>query len=327
MASPADLPETAPAHVPPASSAAISDGTTKALALMALGSALFGGMNLFARLATASASWATVAAVRAMVGALVAFSIARLRKQSLRAKDRKNLFWRSVLGTVSMLLTFYALSSRTVSLGNTVTLLNLAPVFLAVLAPIFLRERTSGLVAIAIAVSLAGVILVVRPTFVFGGSDITELALTSRSGLGPSARTTAAVAVCGALSTSIAMMFLRRIGKTESPEAVAFHFAIFAAGILSVFALFDLRVPVTRDAALMFGSGLCAGFAQLAMTRAYSMASAARVSGMSYLAIVVSALLGIALLGEQPSPTGIAGMVLVIAGGLLLTIPNAIRAR
>jgi drug/metabolite transporter (DMT)-like permease len=288
---------------------------------MALGATLFALMNFLARLATASASWATVAAVRAIIGALVAFSVARMRGRSLAAKDKRAIFWRSLLGTLSMLATFYALSSRTVSLGNTVTLLNLSPVFLAVLAPIFLRERTSAVVALAIGLALAGVVLVVRPAFLFGdgGDEVVGMVASS----GPSSTTTVLVAVLAALSTSIAMMFLRRAGQTETAEAIAFHFSVFAAAAMSVISLFDFRMPSPRDAAFMVAAGLAAGFAQLAMTRAYALEHAARVSGMSYFAVVASALLGAAVLDERPGRTAIAGMALVIAGGLLVTFARS----
>ncbi len=74
------------------------------------------------------------------------------------SRDRRAIFWRCLVGTVSMSSTFYALSSRSLSLGDTVTLLNLTPVFLALLAPIFLGERTSGAVFLALALSLGGVV-------------------------------------------------------------------------------------------------------------------------------------------------------------------------
>ncbi len=283
---------------------------------MALSAVLFALMNLFARVATASASWASVAAARAAVGALVALVVARVRGVSLAPKDAGGVFCRSLLGTVSMLATFYALSSRTMSLGDTVTLLNLAPVFLAVLAPFFLRERTSAAVAIAIGIALGGVMLIVRPTFLFGA----DTTVTAVAPSGPSATATAAVAVGAALSTSIAMMLLRRVGQKERPEAVAFHFSLFAAVALFAISLFDLRMPTLRDAACMVGAGLCAGFAQLAMTRAYALESAARVSGMSYLSVVASAALGAILLGERPGPTALVGMALVVLGGVLVTI-------
>ncbi len=285
---------------------------------MAFGATLFALMNFLARLATASASWASVATVRAIVGALVAFAVARARGSSLAANDGRALLWRSILGTMAMLSTFYALSSRTVSLGNTVTLLNLTPLFLAWLAPVFLRERTSASIALAIGIAFSGVVLVVRPTFLFGRGE--EMIAAAGAAGGPSAAMTSAAAVGAALFSAIAMMLLRRVGQTETPEAIAFHFSLFAAVTLGVLSLFDLRVPSPRDAACMVGAGLSAGFAQLAMTRAYALEHAARVSGMSYLAVVASVLLGAAVFDETPGPTAIAGMALIIVGGLLVTL-------
>lgn len=283
---------------------------------MALASLLFAAMNLLARLASASASWSSVAASRAFMGAAVAFAVARARRAPLRATDRRLVFWRSVFGTVSMAATFYALSSRTLSLGDTATLLNLAPVFLAVLAPIVLRERTSLGVVLAIALALTGVLFVVRPSFLFGGAP----AIGAGAHAGPSAGATAAVALLAALSTSIAMTLLRRAGQKESAEAIALHFSLFAAGAMTLVSLADFRLPTLRDGALMIAAGACAGVAQLAMTRAYALEQAARVSAMSYLSVVATALVGGAALGERPTATAALGMSLVVVGGVVSTL-------
>jgi drug/metabolite transporter (DMT)-like permease len=56
------------------------------------------------------------------------------------------------------------------------------------------------------------------------------------------------------------------------------------------------------------------------MTRAYALERAARVSGVSYLQVVVSALLGAIALHEWPSPRTAAGMALVVAGGLVVAV-------
>lgn len=285
---------------------------------MATGAVLFALMNFFARLASTSASWMTVGAVRALLGALVAVAVARVRGASLVANDRRAIFWRSVFGTGAMVTTFYALSSRTLSLGDTVTLLNLTPVFLAILAPFFLRERTSAAVAVALMLALGGVVLILHPSFAWTNGGHTA---------GPSTLVTAGVAVLAAFLASIAMMLLRRVGPSETPEAIAVHFSLFAAATLGALALFDLRMPTLRDAGLMVAAGVCAGFAQLAMTRAYALERAARVSAMGYLAVVASALLGAAVLGERPTFAAAGGMVLVVAGGLVVTFTRDTPSR
>lgn len=294
-----------------------------ALALMAGSALLFAAMSLFARLATKDgASWAQTGAVRATVGALVAAGVAHARGGSLRAFDRKAILWRSLFGTASMLLTFNALSSRALPLGDTVTLLNLTPVFLAVLAPWVLREPTRPSAAFAIGLSLVGVICILRPALVFGGPSGPAADPTGHG----ASLVTGLVATSAAFCASVAMMMLRRAGKTESPEAIAFHFSVFAALVHAVIALTAPRLPTLRELVHMVAAGLCAGVAQIAMTRAYALASAARVSGMSYLSVVASAVAGMVLLGERPTTTAFVGMALAVGGGLLLTFgPHVVR--
>src|SRR5262249_19058009 len=76
-----------------------SGRSTAALGLMALSAVLFALMNFLARVATTSTSWANVGAVRAIVGALVAFAVARARHRSLAPQDWRAVFWRSLFGT------------------------------------------------------------------------------------------------------------------------------------------------------------------------------------------------------------------------------------
>ncbi len=282
---------------------------------MALSAGLFATMNFFARLVGEGGKvhWAHVGATRAAIGALVAFAIARARGTSLRARNPRGMWARSALGTASMLCTFYALSRRGLPLGDTTTLLNLTPVFLAFLSPRFLGERASPRLFLAILVSLAGVLLLLRPRALFGHEDAHEGALVC-----------GAAATLAAVFAAFAMMMLRKIGKTEAPEAIAVHFSLVATATLLVVSLPSLAlhpvVPGAKDAFYMVLAGLAAGVAQLFMTRAYALERAAHVSAVGYLAVVVSAGLGALALHEWPTASAIVGMALVVAGGLVVVL-------
>jgi drug/metabolite transporter (DMT)-like permease len=202
-----------------------------------------------------------------------------------------------------MLLTFFALGTR-LPLGDAVTLLNLAPVFLALLSPWLLGERTGKRVVVALALSVAGVVLILRPSLVTGAGELRGV--------------TAAVAA--SLCSCFAYTMLRRMGPGESPEAIALHFSLVAAAVLTAVALLHLSMPDARSFAMMLGAGAGAGFAQLAMTRAFALEKAARVGGLSYLNVVVSTLLGAVVLHEEPPARAVAGMALVVAGGLVVTV-------
>jgi drug/metabolite transporter (DMT)-like permease len=271
---------------------------------MALGAVLFALMSFFARLASAQTSWALVAGARAL---------ARRRPCALGplvVKDRRGIWLRSLFGTAAMLATFYAVGSPAISLGDATTLANLTPVFVAMAAPFVLGERAGRRVAIALPLCVVGVVLILRPALVFGGGPARTTASLVAAG----------VALSAAVFTAAAMMLLRKISPREGAEAIALHFSLVAAGACFLVALPSLSLPSGKDAGLMLAAGLSAGLGQLAMTRAYALERAARVSGMSYLAVVVAAILGAAFLGESPPPSAVAGMALVIAGGLVVTV-------
>jgi drug/metabolite transporter (DMT)-like permease len=214
--------------------------------------------------------------------------------------------------------TFYALGAPSLPLGDATTLVNLTPVILAGLAPLVLRERAGRRVAIALPLSLGGVLLILRPVFLFG--HLGEVR--------PGSGVPALVAVSSSLFAAFAMLSLRRLGPHEGPEAIVIHYSLFAFVVLAAIAVASHALG--RDAAAsgadlsavlaMVGAGVCGGFGQIAMTRAYSLERAARVSPLSYLAIVVNTILGAAVLHEWPGAPALLGMALVVTGGLVVSL-------
>jgi drug/metabolite transporter (DMT)-like permease len=282
---------------------------------MAGSAVLFATMNFFVRKASAEVPWQLVGVSRALIGGLVAIGIARLRGTSLAIKDKRAMWLRSAFGTAAMICTFWALGGVELGLGDTTTLFYLSPVMIAILAPLLIGERAGRTLPFALLLSLVGLILVVRPAFVFGGAALT-----------PGAAKVATIAVMAASFSACAMIALRRVGPGESAEAVSMHFSLTAAVVLALMSLPHLMVPSAKDALYTLLAGVSAGLAQLAMTRAYALARAARVAAVGYLAVVVSAAYGAAALGEVPRGTTLLGMALVIAGGLSVTLP-ALRRR
>jgi drug/metabolite transporter (DMT)-like permease len=263
----------------------------------------FALMNFCAHVAGAQVGWAMTAAVRSIIGAGIAYGVARARGAATGVSDRRGIWQRSIAGTAAMLLTFLALASP-LPLGDAVTLLNLAPVFVAFFAPVLIRERTDRRVFLALPPSMAGVGLIVRPELVHGAGAMRG----------------ALAAVAAALCSTYSYATLRRIGPRESPEAIALHFSLTAAVVLSTIGAAHATVPDRASLLWMLGAGLTGGLSQIALTRAYSLGRAARVSAIAYLTVVVSALLGAVALEERPTRRAVAGMMLVVAGGLVVTL-------
>lgn len=304
--------------VPPARAAPLSprsslqDPAVRGLLWMMGANVLFAVMTIAARLASRSASWATVGATRALVGAIVALAFALRSGASLRTQ-RRGLSWaRSIFGTLSMLATFYALGARDLPVGDAVTIFAVAPMLIALFSPALLGERPSrGLWGVLI-IAFAGVALIAGPRLSFAGLS-------------------AAAALCAAIFSALAMMFLRRMRSgshgraAESAEAIALHFASLSFVVHALIAASSFRVPEGRDLGFLLLTGLAGGLAQLAMTQAYALTEAARLGAVSYLGTVISFLASVALLGERPAWTQIVGASLVVGAGLALGISAAKR--
>ena len=269
------------------------------LGWMLLAQVCFAAMNVSARLAGGDVPWPEVASARFLVGAVLAWGIARSRGASLAITDRRTSWMRAIFGTLSAVCTFYAITSRRINLGDAATLGATAPIFVAMLAPSLLGERSGRAVPVAAGIAFAGVALVLQPSF--------------ESAIG-----VAMIATLGAFLYSIALISLRRLGGGETHEAVVFHFSCVALATMTALAIPGWRTPTPHGLLWLGATGITGGLAQLAMTRAYSLDRAARVSTLTFLGIVFTHLLAIPIFGEHPGWSQAVGAVLVMGAGVLL---------
>jgi len=281
---------------------------------MVSASLLFAIMSITARLASRSASWTTIAASRAGVGALVAFAFALRSGVSMKTRSVKLSWARSILGTLAMLSCFYSLAQSSLAVGDAVTLFATAPLFIALMAPWVLKERSDARLWALLLVAFAGVGLVAGP----------HLSLLSKGAAFP-----ALAALGSAFFSALAMMFLRvmRSGRgsvaQESAEAIALHFALVSFVVHAILGCFDFRAPAPIDLLLLAITGLSGGLAQLAMTKAYAYVEASRLGAVSYLGTVLSFVLAILFLGERPEVAQLAGAGLVVGAGVVLALSAA----
>lgn len=298
---------------PPARPHPSDDTALAGLGWMLIANVLFAAMTIFARLASHHAAWAEVGMARAGVGAAVAIAFAVHRKAPLTTR-RRGLSWaRSLFGTGAMLSTFYALGAADLAVGDAVTLGATSPIFLALLSGPLLGERPGRIVWVVTLVAFAGIALVAGPRFASGGWS-------------------AAVALAAAGFSAFAMIFLRRMrsgagGGAESVEAITLHFSLVSLAAHLAIALPTLALPSATGLALLAGTGLAGGLAQMAMTRAYALTEAARLGAASYVGTVLAQLGAVLFLGEVPGTTQVVGGALVVGAGVALAWGSARGAR
>ena len=284
--------------------------TRRGLLLMVAATAAFVGMSICVKiLREAGLGTAEVIFFRTAPGLLwLWFEMRVRRKIDLRPNRRDLVYLRSIYGIGAMATSFYAVQQLTLVQHNVLSLLQ--PVFIALLAPLLLRERMHAVVFGALALAAGGALMVLAP-------DSAALAAVP---LIP-----ACLGVTSALLSALAHMTIRKTAATEAPEVVVFHFAVHASvfGLLwslvngELLHLFD-RVDLTTLLPLA-GLALLGVLGQIAMTRAYGHAPATLVAIVAYIGIPMSLVADLLLWGAPAGLLAIVGAALMVAAGFLLT--------
>ena len=211
----------------------------------------------------------------------------------------RHLRWhvtRGLAGLAAMYCFFYALAR--IPLAEAVLMKLTAPLFLPIVAFMWLRERVSVAVGWAVAIGFVGVALVLRP----GLRELSPVLL---------------VALAGGAFAAVAKTGVRRLTRTEPITRVVFYFALIATVVSAVPLAWSWVDPTPRAWALLAGVGLLATGGQFFMTAAYGLAPAAQVGPFTYTSVLFATAYGWVFWGESVDVLTGLGALLVIASGLL----------
>lgn len=265
---------------------------------MVVAGLLFAIMGVFVKLGSAYFSSAELVFYRSAIGLAVIFTIVRVQKLPLATPHVATHVWRGLSGFLALMLFFYAISA--LPLATAITLNYTAPLFLAILLTLFLKEKLHWELIGAVVVGFSGVILLLRPTL---HSD------QARAGL---------LGLASGFLAGIAYFNVNQLGKQGEPEwRVVFYFTLVATLGAGAWMLLHIFHPLAwRHLPILLGLGASATLAQLAMTRAYRLGKTLVVGSLAYITVVFASLFGILLWGEWLDKLSWLGMGLIVLSGI-----------
>lgn len=222
------------------------------------------------------------------------------------SKRIKGHFWRTLMGTTSMVLGFYALAL--LPLADATALAFSQPLFSVVLAAVVLHETVRWRRWTATIVGFVGVLIMARP----GGH-----------GLQPGA----IVALLNALSVGISILLVRRLSGTETPLMILTMFAIFSSLFLTAPALWFWRWPTPVGWCLAVGVAVTATMGQYFWVQAFAAGEMSAVAPFDYLRLPFAVFVGWLIWGEMPEIWTYVGAAIVIASALYIAYREAHLAR
>ena len=206
-------------------------------------------------------------------------------------------FWRTAMGTGSMVLGFYAVSM--LPLADATAIAFSQPLFSVVVAALVLGEKVRWRRWSATVIGFAGVLIMVRP-----GEGSLQLG--------------ALVALANAAAVSISILLVRRLSDSETPLMILTQFAIFSTILLTVPAILVWRWPDLCGWMLAVGIALSATVGQYFWVQAFKAGEMSAVAPFEYMRLPFAVFVGWLIWGEMPVIWTYVGASIVIGSALYI---------
>ncbi|ENU28865.1 hypothetical protein F991_02989 [Acinetobacter sp. CIP-A165] len=268
-----------------------------AIACLMLSALLFSVMGICIRYASHTVDNYTIVFFRNIVG-LILF-IPFIFKQGFGFVKTEKLWmhtWRSLTGLAAMYGFFYAIAH--LKLSNAMVFTYSSPIFIPLIAWLFLKERITAAMLCAAALGLIGVIFVAKP-------DQGLLNWIAMIGMGSS------------LFAALAFVTVRALTRTEPPERIVFYFCLIGS-FLSVIPMFWVWRPYhLKELFFLISAGILANTSQIFMSHAYRLAPAGQIAPVNYMAIIFAGIWGFFLWQEIPDIYSLIGFAFILVAILL----------
>lgn len=227
-------------------------------------------------------------------------------RHGLIAKKPMGHFWRGVIGTAAMSLTFTGLAL--IPLPEATAIGYATPIFTLILAAVILGERIRLIRISAVALGLLGVLIMLWPRLTGNGN------LQDGATLG-------ALCILGAtIARAFVQIHIRQLVATDHTAAIVFYFSAIASLLSGLTFLFGWVMPTTEQLVILISAGLVGGVAQILVTSSYRFGPASMLAPYDYTSMLFAVLIGFVWFGELPTLVILAGAALVIAGNIVVVL-------
>ena len=215
-------------------------------------------------------------------------------------------FWRTFMGTVSMVLGFYAVSM--LPLADATALGFSQPLFSVCVAALVVGEKVRWRRWSATIVGFIGVLVMVRP----GAGSLQPGAL---------------VALANAATVAFSILLVKRLSDSETPLMILTQFAIWSTLLLTLPAIWVWRWPDAWGWTLAVGVSASATVGQYFWVQAFKAGEMSAVAPFEYLRLPFAVFMGWLIWGQMPEIWTYVGAVIVIASALYIAQREATLAR
>lgn len=264
---------------------------------MLIGAVLFSGMSLGIKTLGEEMDSFQIAFLRAFLGLLAILPFALRRGfSSLKTKVPFLHLVRSIVGVTAMMCIFYSITK--LPLADAVALSFTRPLFLILLAVLFLGEAVRWRRWSATGVGFLGVLVMVQSQ--------------------PEFEIASFVALFGALMVAGVSVFIKKLSVTESAPTMMFYFGVIASIISFIPAYFVWRMPTVDEMIILVLIATIGSCANFCMIRSLSIGEVTAVTPFDYTRLIFSGILGFLFFSEVPDVWMVLGAGIIVASSLYI---------
>lgn len=271
---------------------------------MAIGAFWFSIMSVLVKLAGRRMPSMEIVFFRGIITLALAWAVVkRAGITPTLGTHHRLLIQRGVLGAAALACFMFSLTH--LPLGESTLIQYTNPIFAILVAHYWFGERMGRGEWIALSASLVGVLIITRPSFLFGGvaSEIPPIH--------------ALIALMGAAFSGSAYATIRKMPR-EHPEVVVLYLPLCSVPMSIPFISGSWIVPGWTEWALFLGIGLATHLAQTNMTRGLQVEKTARATMVGYIQILFAGAWGVLLFNEGITTWTVVGAAIVLAGMVVL---------
>jgi len=225
----------------------------------------------------------------------VYFGIRHERLANLLATDRRVLQLVRPACLVASISTLFV-GLKYLPIAEATTIGFTAPLFITALSALILKERVGWHRWVAVALGLAGVVVIIRP-----GGGLWHWA--------------AVMPLVGAVFFAFFQLVTRILAGTERTHTTLFYTGIGGMLWTSLLVPFVWSTPTVTHWAVFISTGVMGALAHLCMIAAFNRAEASFLAPYNYTKLIWVALLGFLIFGDVPSMNMWLGATVIVAAG------------
>lgn len=219
--------------------------------------------------------------------------VLKLKKVSFFGTNKKWLIIRGITGVISLTCFFQSLNY--LSIGTAVSLRYTAPIFAAIFALFFLKEKIKPIQWFLFLTAFLGVVIIKG-----FGADIELIGLF--------------FVITSAIFLGIIFVVIRKIGNSEHPLVIINYFMIMAF-VFGGFMCFKYwEKPTLIEWILFISTGVFGYFGQLYMTKALQAEETNLVAPIKYLEVIFTIIIGTFWFGDIYNSWTLLGILLILSG-------------